>query len=128
MFSYSVSLRLVFWVEGGEGNSVIKSARFNGTGSTTVVSNVVSPSDIAVDIVRDRLYWISGGGMVIESDSFTGSDRTTVFTSSRTVFLRLAVFEDYIYATVPASNSIARIDKFQREGETIGCLLINLPQ
>ena len=100
---------------------MIKRAHIDGAGSTTLVNSVVSPSDIAVDIVTDRLFWISGGGARIESASFTGSDRTIVFTNLSISFSRLTIFEDYIYATVPASDAIARLDKFRRDGETIAC-------
>lgn len=110
----------MFWVEGSNlATSTVKRARIDGTQVATVANSVNNPSDIAVDVVRDRLFWTSSGGSQIESASFTGSDWSIVYSSVSVdlLFSGLAVFEDYIYATVSGSNSIARINKFQRQGK-----------
>ena len=89
----------------------------NGTGVIDLVTNVANPSDLAIDIVRERLFWISDGGLSIKSISFDGTEPSVIYNITMGHLLSgLAIFEDYIYTTVPARNSIARVDKFQREG------------
>ena len=108
----------MFWVEGvDQALSKIRRAHMNGTGVIDLVTNVVNPSDLAIDSARERLFWVSEGGLSIRSISFDGSEPSVVYSNNMGHPLSgLAVFEDYIYTTVPARNSIARVDKFQREG------------
>ena len=126
LLSLTISLicRFVFWTEGNDpATSIIRRAGLNGTGVTNIATNVVNPSDLAIDVVRERLFWISMNGLQIRSVLFDGSEPNIVFINNLThPFSGLAVFEDYIYTTVPARNAIARVDKFQREGTLVKTL------
>ena len=109
----------MFWVEGKDLTvSVIRRAYMNGTRVTDVVTSAVNPSNLAIDIVRKRLFWVSNSGKQIRSVLFDGSEPSLVYSNNMDHPLSgLAVFEDYIYTILPANNSIARVDMFQRKGK-----------
>lgn len=70
----------------------------DGTGITTIVqSNLGKPSGLALDIVRQQLYWADSSRHVIETATALGNNRHAVISSNVTYPIAITVFKDSIY-------------------------------
>ena len=104
--------RLLFWVEGSDpATARIMRTSLNAsshtTGPSVVLANVSSPRDLTVDVVRDMLYWIAGGGTIGRA-TFEGTSFKQIPLSEGLAPVSIAVFEHFLYVLL--EDGIARIN------------------
>ena len=102
-------------MEGEIASSTIKQASLDSFDVITLVTGIVNPVDITLDRVAEWLYWLTTGG-VLEAISINSSEQTFVYSFPYEAPAGIAVFEDFIYVTLSANNTVARIDKWERDG------------
>lgn len=66
--------RRIYWTD----DTAIRSARRDGTGLTDVITGLVNPTGVAVDVSGDRIYWTDLGVDEIHSAQLDGSDDQTL--------------------------------------------------
>lgn len=87
----------------------------NGSNVVTIATNVINPVAMAIDVIIDKIFWISNVGQV-NCASLDGTNFEVVFTDDAVTFSGIAVFEDSIYLTESLNNTIVRVNKFNRPG------------
>lgn len=87
----------------------------NGSNVVTIATNVINPVAMAIDVVTDKIFWISNVGQV-NCASLDGTNLEVVFTDDAVIFSGIAVFEDWIYLTESLNRTIVRVNKFNRPG------------
>ena len=72
----------IYWTELGSGlvasDGAIRRANLDGTGKTTLVGGLITPSRVALDGPNGQMYWSEFGSSVIRSSSLTGSNPRTL--------------------------------------------------
>lgn len=111
------SCRFLFIVSGSDpANADLLRAPMNGSLAPISIATTTNPVDLAVDVVLDRLVVVSSAGS-LTTFSFDGQDLEPIASVGTEPVTGGAVFEDYVYVTQPAINSVIRYNKFhQREG------------
>lgn len=87
----------------------------NGSNVVTIATNVINPVAMAIDVIIDKIFWISNVGQV-NCASLDGTNLEVAFTDDAVTFSGIAVFEDSIYLTESLNNTIIRVNKFNRPG------------
>ena len=114
----------MFWIEGPDSHSSIKRSSLNGTGVVSITTNIDHPVAMAIDVIAEKLYWISNNGSVFVS-SFDGENLDIVYENENTNFSAIAVFEDFIYLTSSSTNEIFRVTKFtDTQGKECVCVYV----
>lgn len=89
----------MFWSTGGHSKTIEVSSMDGSDAKTLVDTNVGIVSGLTVDRIQQRVYWIDFVLKSIESCSYNGMNRFTLFRNDRLIQhpFSLAVFEDHLY-------------------------------
>ena len=68
----------VYWSEQNSNGGVIKRSNLNGTGVEQLVSLSFNPTDIAIDSITDKLYWVNPLQGTIQSANLNGKNLKTI--------------------------------------------------
>lgn len=100
----------LYWTEWGEDGAIFE-AGMDGTNKVVLVPNLKWPNDLAYDEVRNRLYWCDGKDGIIEYYDFGTKLRHIVLQDAVRQPFSLAVFEDRVYWSDWASDTLESCDK-----------------
>ncbi|XP_077986159.1 low-density lipoprotein receptor-related protein 2-like [Glandiceps talaboti] len=89
--------RYVFWADIGTNARIERSDLRCRHRKIIVDSDIRTPTHIAIDFNKDRLYWTDDSTSVIESVSFDGYDRQKFMDLSMIKFAGLSIFQDILY-------------------------------
>ncbi|CAL1296721.1 unnamed protein product [Larinioides sclopetarius] len=116
-FDISPAFGFLFWSVSWHHNhssisGVIEKSNMDGSFREVIVSeHIFSPIAIAVDPVLQIIFWCDSVLGVLESTDFNGLQRRKIV-DHLNYPISMAVFEDYIYWSDGARNSLSRCDKF----------------
>ena len=103
--------RLLFFTDLGN-KARIERASLDGTNRVVIVDKgIVSPTDIVVDPLSNRLYWSDVKLNHICSSDIDGGNVMVVIKDLPFPH-KLAVFEDYIYFTDRYRHKLVKVNKF----------------
>lgn len=104
----------VFWTDYGE-TAKIERAGMDGSHRQTIVSSDVKwPTDLALDFVNRRIFWVDAKLHIICSADYNGQNHQVVFSSEEILKhpSSIDVFEDWVYWTDEETKTIHRANKF----------------
>ncbi|CDW52605.1 low density lipoprotein receptor protein [Trichuris trichiura] len=79
-------------------NASISRIAMDGSSMTFVHKEKLAwPNAVAIDYVRDRLYWVDARYLLIESSRLDGTDRQVLFSSAILHPFDMVVFDDYVF-------------------------------
>ncbi|GBM25260.1 Low-density lipoprotein receptor-related protein 4 [Araneus ventricosus] len=116
-FDISPTFGFIFWSISRHHNhnsvsGVIERANMDGSFRQVIVSeNIFLPTAVTVDPVLETIYWCDSVLGVLESTDFNGFRRRKIVDQLHYP-ISMTVFEDYIYWSDRATNSLSRCDKF----------------
>lgn len=76
--------RYLFWTDWGL--SRIERSYFDGSGRSTLISNVRWPNGLTIDYEEERLYWTDANTGSIESANIHGGDRRVILNQLNSTF------------------------------------------
>ena len=68
----------VYWSEQSSSGGIIKRANLNGTGVEQLISLSFIPTDITIDSIADKLYWVNSRQGTIQSTNLNGENIKTI--------------------------------------------------
>ncbi|XP_067140476.1 low-density lipoprotein receptor 1-like isoform X1 [Centruroides vittatus] len=104
----------MFWTDYGN-TAKIERAGMDGSHRQTIVSSDIKwPTDLTLDLVDRRIYWVDAKLHILCSADYSGRKRQVVY-SSETILKHpysMDVFEDWVYWTDEETKNIHRANKF----------------
>lgn len=119
--------RYIFWTDWSEVHPKIERAGMDGDSlsrRTILEKDLGWPAALTIDRIVQRLFFADTKLLRIETIKYDGSGRTSLVSKGIWHPLGLAVFEDRLYYTDYAVNTIFTIDR--RSGKRLGQLKNNL--
>ncbi|XP_051894210.1 low-density lipoprotein receptor-like [Pristis pectinata] len=113
--------RLLYWADVGE-PAKIEEAGMDGVGRRILVSiGIEKPTGLALDFIKNRLYWVDAGLHELFYSDLNGHYRRSVFDSKKylTNPFALAVFENRVYWSDEESKTLYSADKFTGANVTV---------
>ena len=104
--------RHIFYSDWGAKPAVVRMTLDGGNKKNLVETDLQWPNGLAVDQVKDRIYWADSKLDVIETVKIDGSDRRTILTTHTIHPFSLAVFEDTLYWSDWETREIVSCNKF----------------
>ena len=88
----------MFWSTDGS-IKAIQASSMDGSGMRTIVDNIEAVSGLTLDRIQKRIYWIDYEAKSIETCSYNGMNRFTLFRNDRLIQrpFSLALFENHLY-------------------------------
>ncbi|KHJ41722.1 Low-density lipoprotein receptor domain class A [Trichuris suis] len=92
-------------------NASISRIAMDGSSMTIVHKEKLGwPNAVAIDYVRDRLYWVDARYRLIESSRLDGTDRQVLFSSGILHPFDMAVFDDHVFWSDWSLKAVMRVN------------------
>jgi len=104
----------MFWSNGGSSKAIEMSSMDGSDVKMLVDTNIGIVSGLTLDHIQERVYWIDFGLKSIESCSYNGMNRFTLFRNDRLIQhpFSLAIFEDHLYWVDKKLFSLRAIQRY----------------
>lgn len=113
--------RYMFWTDWGK-YPRIERANMDGTNRTAIITTKIYwPNGLAVDLIRERLYFADSHLDYIESCDYNGGRRTQILANDLVLHHAhsLSVFESYLYWVDRGHKKLMRINIFDTSNRTV---------
>ncbi|XP_028967382.1 low-density lipoprotein receptor-related protein 2 [Galendromus occidentalis] len=107
--------RYLYWIDSGQYPKIERALMDCTNRTSIVVEDIISPSDIAVDIASGDIYWVDKRVDRLESCRFDGSNRRTL-ASRLPKPMGVAIYGDWVFWADRNLRSIFKIRKSETNG------------
>lgn len=105
----------MYWTDWGTMPGRIERAGMDGSNRQVIVNTGLKwPNGLTLDLVHQRIFWVDAKMNSISSSNYDGSERRLVLQSPEAVNhpFSITTFEDYVYWTDWANETIFKANKF----------------
>ena len=105
----------MYWTDWGVTPGRIERAGMDGSNRQVIVNTALKwPNGLTLDLVHKRIFWVDAKMNSISSSNYDGSDRRLVLQSPEALThpFSITTFEDYVYWTDWANETIFKANKF----------------
>ncbi|KAA0194886.1 hypothetical protein FBUS_02321 [Fasciolopsis buskii] len=101
----------IYWITRGR-QSMIESMDMDGQNRKSLITDQLhSPYSLALDYVRNEIYWVDGTRGSVDAYQLSRQTRRTVIQSTDYYPVWVAVFEDWVYWSDQKQNALFRANK-----------------
>ncbi|XP_066267551.1 low-density lipoprotein receptor-related protein 6-like [Branchiostoma lanceolatum] len=100
----------LFWTEVGDDPKILRASP-DGSNKVPLVSSqtedlIGKPTALAIDYLRNRLYWVTSDPGNVQSCNLNGGDVQTLWSSTTANLFGVAIYKDYVLWTEKASQNL----------------------
>ncbi len=107
--------RYIFWTDWGKWPR-IERANMDGTGRTAIVTTKLYwPNGLAIDLIKERLYFVDAHLDYIEACDYDGSSRVQIAANDLSIHHPdgLAFFENHLFWVDRGHRSLVKMNRYE---------------
>ncbi|KAL3890991.1 hypothetical protein ACJMK2_003257 [Sinanodonta woodiana] len=116
---------LLFWSDTGNRPKIEVSSLSGRNRKTLLSSKLKTPLSLAADYAARHLYLYDSGRQTMETFTYEGKDRKTLFKHENTILFNIVVYKDHLYMTDRSGKRFRIMDK--TDGYIVHTENTNLP-